>query len=84
MAVTHKTRKHKASKKTSTHEASGKSTHENMHETCMLCMKNGRKTKVNIKNLKVIEFKGKGGKTRRRLAGVCEHSHKWSRFIKSA
>jgi hypothetical protein len=82
MAVTRKAHKHVANKKVS--KASTNNAPENMEEKCMLCMKNGHKTKVNIKNLKIIEFKGKGGKTRRRLAGVCEHGHKWSRFIKSA
>lgn len=82
MAVTRKAHKHTASKKSN--KSSSMKAPASMEEKCMLCMKDGRKTKVHIKDLKVIEFNGKGGKTRRRLAGVCEHGHKWSRFVKSA
>lgn len=81
MAVRH-TKKHSSKKATKTSKNSGNATGRTMKSKCLLCYKDGRKGEVEISNVKEVEFKV-NGKTRKRLVGVCEHGHKFSRFIKS-
>jgi len=54
-----------------------------MHETCVACHREGRKEKVEIRDVREESFKGKGATMRKRLVGKCEHGHKWFRFAKS-
>jgi ribosomal protein L3 len=56
---------------------------EIMHETCVACHREGRKDKVEIRDVRKETFKGKGATMRKRLVGKCEHGHKWFRFAKS-
>jgi hypothetical protein len=55
----------------------------NMHEVCVGCHREGRKTKVRIDDVRKETFKGKGNTMRARLVGKCEHGHKWYRFTKA-
>lgn len=56
---------------------------EVMHEVCVSCHREGRKGKVEIREVRKESFKGKGNTTRYRLVGKCEHGHKWYRFAKA-
>lgn len=60
-----------------THSISNNST-STKHEYCLQC-----KCKVDIMNVKLVEFKGKGNSKRYRLTGTCEKGHKWNRFTKA-
>jgi len=54
------------------------SNHTGIMHWCLKC-----ENTVDMHNVKEISFKGKGGKTRKRLSGECAKGHKMSKFIKS-
>jgi hypothetical protein len=73
-----KSKSNSNSKPKSPTKKANSSNHTGIMHWCLKC-----ENTVDMHNVKEISFKGKGGKTRKRLSGECAKGHKMSKFIKS-
>ncbi len=73
-----KSKSNSNSKPKSPTKKANSSNHTGIMHWCLKC-----ENTVEMHNVKEISFKGKGGKTRKRLSGECTKGHKMSKFIKS-